>query len=132
MSTTTLKTFRVFRNHYLCPDCPNEWSDEASVVGPSFCPACDAEAEPYDYEALLEETDEEDAMDVRMQFIDRHGRDVTGTEEVDGYRFQDYFTSNIEATLTEACGDRTTANEWLRSAYLGPDSDGIGVRWEME
>jgi hypothetical protein len=61
MATNTLftrpapKQFRIFRNHYLCENCPDEWSDEMMVVGPSHCPYCDAEAEPYDTEALLEE-----------------------------------------------------------------------------
>lgn len=50
-----MKQFRIFRNHYLCPDCPNEWSDEMMVVGPSYCPCCDAEAGPYDTDSLLEE-----------------------------------------------------------------------------
>jgi len=49
------KQFRIFRNHYLCSLCPHEWSDEMMVVGPSYCPCCDAEAEPYDSEALLED-----------------------------------------------------------------------------
>jgi hypothetical protein len=50
------KQFRIFRNHYyLCDACPNEWSDEMMVVASSYCPCCDAEAEPYDSEALLED-----------------------------------------------------------------------------
>ena len=49
------KQFRIFRNHYLCSLCPHEWSDEMMVVGPSYCPCCDAEAEPYDHEALLDD-----------------------------------------------------------------------------
>lgn len=53
----SLKQFRIFRNHYLCDDCPNEWSDEMMVVGPSYCPCCDAQAEPYDTEHLLDEVD---------------------------------------------------------------------------
>jgi len=48
------REMRYFRNHYLCDDCPNEWSDEMAVVGPSFCPCCDRKAEPYDSEPLLE------------------------------------------------------------------------------
>jgi hypothetical protein len=57
-----MKTFRIFKNFYLCDDCPNEWADEALVVGPSYCPCCDREADPYDSDALLEDVDaEEDA-----------------------------------------------------------------------
>ena len=52
-----MKQFRIFRNHYLCDACPNEWSDEMMVVAPSYCPCCDAEAEPYDTEHLLDEVD---------------------------------------------------------------------------
>jgi hypothetical protein len=32
-----------------------EWSDEIMVVGPSYCPCCDAKAEPYDSELLLDD-----------------------------------------------------------------------------
>ena len=60
---TQPKQFRIFRTHYLCDDCPNEWSDEMMVVGPSFCPCCDREAEPYDSEALIEDALVADAED---------------------------------------------------------------------
>ncbi len=50
-----MRAFRIFRNHYLCDDCPNEWSDLCMVVAPAYCPCCDARCEPYDYEALLED-----------------------------------------------------------------------------
>ena len=50
-----MKTFRVFRNWYLCDACPNEFSDEMMVVGPSYCPCCDAECQPYTHDALLED-----------------------------------------------------------------------------
>jgi hypothetical protein len=49
------RQFRIFRSHYLCDACPNEWSDEMMVVTSSYCPCCDAEAEPYDSEALLDD-----------------------------------------------------------------------------
>jgi len=45
----------VFRNHYLCDACPNEWADDMLVVAPSYCPCCDTEREPYDSEPLLED-----------------------------------------------------------------------------
>lgn len=52
-------------------------------------------------------------------FIDRHGRDVTGTEEVAGYTFQAFFECDID-----------TANlDDLMQGYKGPDCDGIGVAW---
>jgi hypothetical protein len=54
MTAHIKREMRYFRNHYLCDDCPNEWSDEMAVVGPSFCPCCDRKAEPYDSEPLLE------------------------------------------------------------------------------
>jgi hypothetical protein len=50
-----MKQFRIFRNHFLCDDCPNEWSEEMMVVGPSYCPCCDREAEPYASDALLDD-----------------------------------------------------------------------------
>lgn len=54
--------FRMFRNHYLCDACPNEWSTEMNVIQYDHCPACDREVEPYSSETLLEDaTEEEDA-----------------------------------------------------------------------
>jgi hypothetical protein len=47
--------YRVWRNHYQCQRCPNEWSDEALVCGPAWCPSCDRATEPYDSIDLLEE-----------------------------------------------------------------------------
>jgi hypothetical protein len=38
---------RVFRNFYLCDECPNEWSTELMTAGPDWCPCCDRETEPY-------------------------------------------------------------------------------------
>ena len=51
---------RVFTNHYLCDDCPNEWQDELLVKGPSWCPCCDREVEPYLSTECEELTDEEE------------------------------------------------------------------------
>jgi len=45
---------RVFRCHYICDECPNEFADEMLVIGPSWCPACDAEIEPYSSEDLFD------------------------------------------------------------------------------
>ncbi len=55
-----MRQFRIFRNHFICDSCPNEWSDEAMVVGPSYCPCCDASCDPYDSEALLETVEMDD------------------------------------------------------------------------
>jgi hypothetical protein len=52
-----MKQFRIFRNHYLCDYCPNEWSQEAMVVAPGYCPCCDRKAEPYDTESLLDDVE---------------------------------------------------------------------------
>ncbi len=53
---------RVFRCHYICEACPNEWCDELLTTGVSWCPCCDAECEPYsteEYEVELPEFDVE-------------------------------------------------------------------------
>jgi hypothetical protein len=54
MTTKVLREMRFFRNHYLCDACPNEWSDEMTVVGTSYCPCCERAAEPYDSEPIIE------------------------------------------------------------------------------
>jgi hypothetical protein len=54
---------RIFRCHYQCDECPNEWNDELLVAGPSWCPCCDMELEPYcveQFEAERPEWDEEE------------------------------------------------------------------------
>lgn len=57
-----LKPMRVFRCHYICEECPNEWADEMLTISSSFCPACDLEVEPYSSETLFVdvECDEEE------------------------------------------------------------------------
>ena len=50
-----LRAQRIMRCHYLCDACPNEWTDELLVAGPSWCPCCDREVEPYDTEEFVEE-----------------------------------------------------------------------------
>ena len=71
-------------------------------------------------------------MDISLAFIhEPSGRDVTATEEVAGYQFADYFSSDIAEILRLADSDADCAEAWLRSAYLGPDSDGIGVNWKL-
>jgi len=57
-----LKPMRVFRCHYICDECPNEFADEMLVIGPSWCPSCDKECEPYSTETLFDfaEDDEEE------------------------------------------------------------------------
>ncbi len=60
-----LKPMRYFRNYFQCDACPNEWSDDMLVVGPSWCPCCDGSVEPYSSEQLFDLTDydeEEEAL----------------------------------------------------------------------
>lgn len=57
---TTTKPLRYFRNYFLCEECPNEWSDDMLVVGPSWCPCCDKSCEPYSSEALFDLIDDEE------------------------------------------------------------------------
>lgn len=52
-----MKQFRIFRNHYLCDVCPNEWSEEMMVVDTGYCPCCERAAEPYDTESLLDDVE---------------------------------------------------------------------------
>lgn len=54
------KQLRVFANHYICEECPNEWMDELLVVGPSWCPCCDREVEPYASDASEEDCIEDE------------------------------------------------------------------------
>jgi hypothetical protein len=54
---------RVFQCHYFCDECPNEFSDELLVAGPSWCPACDKPCEPYsvvEFEESRPEFEEEE------------------------------------------------------------------------
>ena len=41
-----LKRARVFRVHFYCEACPNEFTDEMLTVSHSYCPCCDARIEP--------------------------------------------------------------------------------------
>lgn len=61
-------------------------------------------------------------------WIDRDGRDVSGTDAVAGYNVGDYFDADIETTLMMP---HDVADATLRAAYKGPDSDGIGLRWSI-
>lgn len=47
---------RVFRCHYICEECPNEWCDTLLCAGISWCPSCDLECEPNSTEEWEEET----------------------------------------------------------------------------
>ena len=70
------------------------------------------------------------AITVDFRFIDRGGRDVTGTAEVAGYHWADYFGEAMEnVAQADSVG---AADALLHAAYKGPDSDGIGVRWTTE
>jgi len=61
-----LRGQRVFRCHYICNDCTDtgsEWCDELLVAGPSWCPCCDTQAEPYAVDEIYEERPEFDLGD---------------------------------------------------------------------
>ena len=68
---------------------------------------------------------------IRMCFIDANGEDITATAAAYGYQFSDFFSSDLAELEAEAKGDAETLTQWLRSAYLGPDIDGIMVAWEV-
>jgi hypothetical protein len=58
-----LREQRVFRCHYLCDDCTDvgsEWCDELLVAGPSWCPCCDTQREPYAVDEIFIERPEFD------------------------------------------------------------------------
>ena len=58
-----LREQRVFRLHFLCDACTetgSEWIEEALVIRSGFCPACDAEVDPYSTDELFEELPEFD------------------------------------------------------------------------
>ena len=62
-------------------------------------------------------------MGAEFTWIDAQGRDITATDAVLGYSLADYVPGI--ADLDEA------ADAELCAAYLGPDCDGIGVRWSV-
>jgi hypothetical protein len=49
-----VKPIRVIRNHYLCDECPNEWTYDMLVISHDWCPCCDGKCEPYASESLIE------------------------------------------------------------------------------
>ena len=59
-----LRAQRIMRCYYLCDDCPNEWTDELLVAGPSWCPCSDAAIEPYSVEEFVEERPEFDLPEI--------------------------------------------------------------------
>lgn len=64
-----------------------------------------------------------------FRFIDRDYQDVTDTDVVHGYVFQDYFDANLgEITNSRAPGE---IRSLLAASYKGPDVDGIGVLWTI-
>jgi len=71
----THATYRVWHMHFLCDDCPNEWTEDGLVCGPAFCPACDRECQPYASIDLLEPEEEpmtnleHEAEQARMQVM---------------------------------------------------------------
>ena len=69
-------------------------------------------------------------INVRFIFTDTSGRDISGTDEVDGYHWADYFDEAIQnVAQADSLG---AADALLNSAYKGPDADGVGVRWHLE
>jgi hypothetical protein len=68
---------RVFHCYYECPDCSrlgSEWRDVLLVSGPSWCPACDREADPYCIDEVLEygpefEDDEPELTDLDAEAL---------------------------------------------------------------
>lgn len=57
---------------------------------------------------------------IQFFFIAPDGTDITGTEQIHGYQFQDFFDCDIE----------TATADTLRAAYKGVDCDGVGVTWK--
>lgn len=57
----------------------------------------------------------------------------TLTARDDGYRIRDWFRGG-QNTLdaAEAAATAVEADAILRAAYLGPDADGVEVRWTVE
>jgi hypothetical protein len=56
-----------------------------------------------------------------FRFVDTEGRDITGTEQVQGYFIRDFFDCDITIARSD---------DELTKSYKGPDSDGIGVQWD--
>ena len=67
---------------------------------------------------------------VDFRFHDAANRDVTGTDEVAGYHWADYFGDAMEDVLAAKSVD--DADRLLKAAYKGSDVDGIGVVWTLE
>jgi len=45
---------RAVRMHFICHDCPYEWSEQDTELRLAFCPSCDEPIEPYLWEELCE------------------------------------------------------------------------------
>lgn len=58
--------------------------------------------------------------------------DAYTTEHDDGYRVSDWFRGGQQTLdAAEDAASVEKADEILRAAYLGPDTDGVEVRWEL-
>lgn len=55
-----------------------------------------------------------------FEFVTRDGKPAS-TAETLGYLVKDYFDCDVDDATPEE----------LATAYKGPDSDGIGVRWDV-
>ncbi len=62
-------------------------------------------------------------MDINFRF-------TTKTGEYPGAYFCDYFKDDGYQRALES-DDWTIAHEILEYTYLGPDGDGVGVKWEV-
>ncbi len=47
---------RTFRNHYMCPICEHEWSDELTATCDDDCPRCGTRhISPFDSEEIADD-----------------------------------------------------------------------------
>ena len=59
------RSARAVNMHFICDDCPYEWSEQAAELSLSFCPSCDEPTEPYLWEELDDGANDCDANDGR-------------------------------------------------------------------
>ena len=45
---------KITENHYICPDCGEEWCDIWNCICKDHCPECNAEVEPTNSRELNE------------------------------------------------------------------------------
>jgi hypothetical protein len=65
-------------------------------------------------------------IELNLRFVDeKTGKDADG---VDGYNFSDFF-AKWAVDFAEGARSVQEAKEILRAAYIGPDTENVGVRW---